>query len=157
MVRFESFGESNLLCDSLGEETLVAIFRTYNTILKDFNRLFARFGLTEPQFNILVLLAKKGNEGMVFTEIGRKMLVSRANVTGLIDRLEREGFITRNGQPNDRRTKLAMITEKGLDMLRRIIPSHCDKINQLTAALNGQEKRALVGSLTKVNQTLGKG
>ncbi len=154
MVRFESFGETNLLCDSLGEETLVAIFRTYNTIVKDFNRLFARFGLTEPQFNILVLLAKRENEGMVLSEIGRKMLVTRADVTGLIDRLERDGMITRNSQPHDRRAKLAMITEKGLGMLRRIVPLHCDKINRVTAVLDGQEKRALLDGLAKVNQGL---
>ena len=156
MVRFESFGEANLLCDSLGEEALVAIFRTYNTIIKDFNRLFARFGLTEPQFNILVLLAKRGNEGMVLSEIGKKMLVTRADVTGLIDRLEREGLIARASQPHDRRTKLAVITEKGLEIMRRIVPLHCDKINQITAALDCQEKRALLGSLAKFNQTLAK-
>ena len=120
MVRFETFSDNELVCDTMGEQSLIAIFRGYNAVLKDFNRLFARFGLTEPQFNMLLLLARQRKEGMVLGKIGDKMLVSKANITGLVDRLEREGLVVRENHAYDRRSRLAKMTEAGLDLLKKV-------------------------------------
>lgn len=154
MVRFEAFSDDALVCDSMGEQSLIAIFRSYNAVLKEFNRLFARFGLTEPQFNIMLLLARQGKEGMVLSEIGNKMLVSKANITGLIDRLEREGLVVRENHADDRRARLAKMTEAGLDLLKKVVPLHCEKINTITSALEEEEKKRLVKSLTRLSQAI---
>ena len=154
MVRFETFSDNELVCDTMGEQSLIAIFRGYNAVLKDFNRLFARFGLTEPQFNMLLLLARQRKEGMVLGKIGDKMLVSKANITGLVDRLEKLGLLARENHADDRRAKVARITEAGLDLLKKVVPLHCDKINKITSALEAEEKKRLVESLTKLCQAI---
>lgn len=152
MVRFPLFAESDLVCDTMGERSLVAIFRGYNTVMKEFSRLFSRFGLTEPQFNILLLLAREGKEGMMLSEIGQKMLVSKADITGLADRLEREGLVVRDGRLNDRRAKVAKITEKGLGVVKKVVPLHCETINRITSVLDEPEKKALVDTLGKLSR-----
>ena len=150
MVRFSSFAESDLVCDTLGEQSLVAVFRGYNAVLKEFNRLFSRFGLSEAQFNILLLLVRQGKEGMMLSDIGQRMLVSKADITGLADRLEREGLIVRDGRLDDRRAKVAKITDKGLELVKKVVPLHCETINRITSVLGEPEKKALVQTLEKL-------
>ncbi len=147
-MRFEAF-KGSLMCDALGEQALIALFRGYNAVIKEFNRLLARFDLTEPQFNILLLLAQEEG-GMALSRLGEKMLVTRSNITGLIDRLEREGLIVRDSLPSDRRATLARITEKGLGVLREAVPLLCQKINEITKVLSDEEKRGMVESLRKL-------
>ena len=153
-MRFEAF-KGSLICDTLGEQALIALFRGYNAVFRDFNRLLARFDLTEPQFNILLLLAQ--GEGMSLSKLGEKMLVTRSNITGLIDRLEREGLIVRDTIPSDRRATIARITEKGLAVLREAVPLLCKRINDITKVLSDEEKKGLVESLRKLRHGIGEG
>ncbi len=151
-MRFQAFAGS-LFCDTQGELALISVFRCYNAIFKDFTRLFAPYGLTEPQFNILILLAQT-EEGMLLSKIGEKLLVTRANVTGLVDRLERDGLIARNGLPQDRRVCVAKVTKKGLEVLRRVVPLLAQRINDATKALGEEEKKSLIESLRKIRYSI---
>lgn len=150
MLRFEAFRGTKYSCDSLGEHLLIEIFKSYGTLSREFARLFTRYGLSEPQFNILVLLAKVNPDGLLLTEIGRRMLVTKANITGLVDRLERQGLVRRMSVPEDRRTRRTYITDKGIDLLDSIFPVYCSMLNRLMALLGDDEKERLVDALGRL-------
>ena len=81
-------------------------------------RLLREHGLTDAQFNVLMLLHHQGERGrMSQIRLGRLLLVNRSNVTGLVDRMERDGLVRREDDPDDRRVNLVAITEKGMEVL----------------------------------------
>lgn len=152
MFRWEILRESGLACDTLSEKLLISIFRAYNVLSREFSRLFAKFGITEPQFNVLMLLAWQHEKGLQLSELGRRLLVTRANVTGLADRMERQGTVVRQGLPGDRRASMAKITEKGTNLLNQILPHYCEKLNQIAGHLEEGEKEALVHYLVRLRR-----
>ena len=73
-------------------------------------------GLTPPQYFILTLLAKKDRRP--FKELAELLTCSRATVTGIVDTMERKGLVGRSPHPDDRRSLLVILTEKGLALIQ---------------------------------------
>jgi MarR family transcriptional regulator, organic hydroperoxide resistance regulator len=87
--------------------------RTYikNALVKENVRV------TIAQAGILFLLKQKTGQSM--SEISQFLSVDNSTLTGLIDRLERSGFVQRNSNPGDRRSLNIDITESGLRELEK--------------------------------------
>ncbi|MFH1279406.1 MAG: MarR family transcriptional regulator [Candidatus Eisenbacteria bacterium] len=79
-------------------------------------------GLTQPQFLVLTQIAEE--EGIPLTRIGENMLVTGGNITGIIDRLEREGLVKRKRDREDRRIIRAYFTAKGKKTYQQALPSY---------------------------------
>ena len=97
---------------------VIALLRADGRLGTAFERTLVASGLTEPQFNVLMELA--ANDGRLpQCELARGLLRSPANVTALIDRMERDGLVRRTRGERDRRTVLSEITERGWEALER--------------------------------------
>ncbi len=68
--------------------------------------------VTPAQSGILFLLKRK--DGRTMTELGKALAIENATITGLIDRLERDGFVRRNKSASDRRAMNVAITPEGV-------------------------------------------
>jgi len=68
--------------------------------------------VTPAQSGILFLLKQK--DGRTMTELGRAIAIDNATITGLVDRLERDGFVRRNKSARDRRALNVSITPEGV-------------------------------------------
>ncbi len=113
--------------------------------LKGFQRRTMReAGLTPAQYFILSLLWKK--DRIPFKDLAAASLTSRPTITGIVDTLEKKGLVTREPNPDDRRSLLVSLTEKGKALrqatlaLETIFTSCCSSLNvaetqQLTALL----------------------
>jgi DNA-binding MarR family transcriptional regulator len=88
-----------LSCEMLIEQQLRSLFRT-------------TFSVTLPQFDVLSELERTG-EKMTMSELSHELMVSNGNVTGVIDRLEKNGFVTRTRAEHDRRIQYIELTPKG--------------------------------------------
>ncbi|MDA7025321.1 MarR family transcriptional regulator [Bacillus sp. CLL-7-23] len=75
---------------------------------------FQTYGITPVQFSILRELWR--TDGQLGSELGKHLRIDSATITGIIDRMERNGFIKRQSDPHDRRNKLIFLTEKGKEM-----------------------------------------
>ncbi len=73
--------------------------------------------LTVPQATVLFIL--KERDGRMMSELGKILGVDNSAMTGLIDRLEKAGFVRREAAQEDRRALLIRITPEGLDEARR--------------------------------------
>jgi MarR family 2-MHQ and catechol resistance regulon transcriptional repressor len=109
--------------------------------------------LTAAQFNALLLLRTAGAGGLLMGEIGEGLVVTKSNVTGLVDRLERQGLVAR-GRHRDRRATVVRLTDAGAQLLERTVPRHAELLAELTGCLTGKEKRTLIGLLTKLRREL---
>lgn len=78
--------------------------------------------------------------------------VTRATMTGLIDTLERDGYVKREPDPDDRRMMSVRLTPKGERFLTNFLPGHFKLISEVMAPLSESERKTLVRLLGKVQQ-----
>ncbi len=110
-------------------------------------------GLTMPGLNVLTILRKHGAGGCALNVISQLLLVSQANVTGLVDSLARKGLVVRENHATDRRVTLAKITQAGTAFLDAYLPGHYATLCGTVAGLSKREKHLLIGLLSKLRQT----
>jgi DNA-binding MarR family transcriptional regulator len=72
--------------------------------------------ITGVQTGILFLLKRKA---CTMTELSKELSIDNSAITGMVDRLERSGFATREFNPSDRRTYLISITPLGLEEIEK--------------------------------------
>jgi len=78
--------------------------------------------------------------------------VTRATMTGLIDTLERDGFVKREPDTHDRRMMSVRLTPAGEKFLIGFLPGHFKAIAALMSPLSESERKTLVGLLGKIQQ-----
>ena len=116
-------------------------------------RLRDRFGTTLPRFDLLAQLdgaEREGAAGLTMTRLSRRMMVTNANVTALVARLEAEGLVRRARSPGDRRSQTVSLTAAGRRALGAMTPEHGRWIEAMFAGLAPDEREALhrlVGTL----------
>ncbi len=103
--------------------------------------------LTAPQFGVLEILYKTGP--VPLKRLSEEMMVTGANITCVMDNLEKEGFVKRIFSKEDRRVILADLTTAGKAKIGSIMPKYSDNIAALTAVLNEHEQKELVKLLSK--------
>ena len=89
----------------------------------------AKVKITLVQAGILFLLQDKDRRAM--SELGKDLSLDNSTITGLTDRLEKEGFVRRQANPKDRRISLIHITREGIkevDQAKTIINRVNDEI-----------------------------
>ncbi|MDA8334270.1 MAG: MarR family transcriptional regulator, partial [Peptococcaceae bacterium] len=114
---------------------------------------FARYGLSWPKFNALVQLYLAGG-GLIQAELSTKVLVSSANVTGLIERLEKDDLVFREDDPSDRRVLRVYLTDKARWLMEYFLPIHTAFIGKVMSAPSNQEKEILTELLGKLKAGL---
>src|SRR5690606_23029265 len=111
-----------------------------------------QFGVTLPQFDVLSELER--SEGpLTMTQLSTELMVSNGNITGLIDRLERDGLVRRTPSKGDRRVQYIELTAKGSANFRAIARAHETWVTQLFGGLTQTELRALQALLLKARRS----
>lgn len=109
----------------------------------------AGYGITPPQFGTLAFLWKYGEMSQV--QLGEKMYKDRTTISGIIDRLEKEGLVSRCNDPDDRRIHMVYLTPRGM-MLREELEQLAElTIAEVTAMLSGEERDTLRRLLKKIH------
>ena len=140
----------SLPAEGLDAMVVLTVLHMANHLNPFINRDLRDLDLTSAQLNVLLLLQK---EPLPLSEIGRRLLVSKPNITGLIDRLERKGLIRRENT-SDRRVTIAQLTEQGHLKLTSIMPQHQIILADLTQGLNEEKKQTLIQLLNEMHQGL---
>jgi len=140
----------------LSHRALLNIYFTSSCLKKKADEFFRQFGLTDVQFNLLILLAiHSGSKGgLSQAQLSDMMLVNRANITSLIDRMEKAELVERTDAPNDRRYNIIKMTPKGKKLFAKVEPLYSKQIRQLMAVLNESEQKGLVKALGKIRKEL---
>jgi DNA-binding MarR family transcriptional regulator len=110
-------------------------------------------GFTLPQFDVLNQLARRP-DGMTFVELSRQLLVTAGNLTGIVDRLERDGLVRRTPHPADRRAVRLTLTARGTRAVRATVPQHHRVIARLMGDLSQRDLRALRALLGRLRDRL---
>lgn len=136
----------------LAHEALLNTYYTASCLRKKASEFLRPFGLTDVQFNLMMLLEYQSGpkEGLSQAQLSNMMLVNRANITSLIDRMERVNFVVRTPAPSDRRSNIIMLTGWGRKLLAKIEPLYTKEVKRIMAVLKQAEQKTLIAMLEKI-------
>jgi len=137
---------------SVNHEALLSLVRTSSLMQKLSDRFFSRFGLTDVQFNILMILKEHGSEGLSQSELGEHLIVTKSNVVGLVDRLERGGYVKRLSHPSDRRFNQIVLTPKGQKLEAKVQKTYFKEVDRMMNVLSPSEKRGVIRAMERIRQ-----
>ncbi|MCX7891230.1 MAG: MarR family transcriptional regulator [Burkholderiales bacterium] len=113
------------------------------------SELRREFDCTLPRFDLMAQL-ERHPEGLRMGELSRRLMVTGGNVTGITDQLVREGLVTREAPPDDRRAFVVRLTPAGRRSFQRMAQAHERWVIGLFGALSASERRSLYALLAKL-------
>jgi DNA-binding MarR family transcriptional regulator len=139
--------------ESPEKEAMLNIARTSDQFQNRFGKLFRSFGLTGSQHNVLRILRGEGHP-MRCDAIRRRMIQVVPAMTGLLDRLEKDGFVTRTRCEKDGRVVHVDLTAKARAVLQKIDGPLTDLYRECLGHLSRDELEQLSSLLEKARQSL---
>lgn len=133
--------------NKLDLSTLVVFTRAEHTIHKKEFQTIKEGGLTPAQFGVLEALYNKGD--LRIGEIIEKILTTSGNITVVIKNLEKEGLVKKALDPEDKRSAIISLTDKGKEVVEDILPNHIENIKDIFSVLTDEEKIVLKNILKK--------
>ena len=128
-------------------------FKLYSTSLKMtqlYKPLLSALNLTYPQYLVMVVLWEQ--EGLGIKDIAQRLQQDSGSITPLVKRLEAEGYLVRNRDPQDERNRVLTLTQAGQDLRQEGV-----RIAQAIAhacSLSHDDLLQMAGGLDKLNKTL---
>lgn len=137
--------------DSAEQEALLNILKTSDRIQNKAGKLFREYRLTSSQYNVLKILRSEAKP-LPSLEIASRMIQVVPAITGLIDRLEAQGFVERQRCDQDRRVVYVAITENGMKLLDEMDTPVNEMHKSIMGHLTEKELGTLSELLTKVRR-----
>ncbi|MBX9928493.1 MAG: MarR family transcriptional regulator [Gemmatimonadaceae bacterium] len=116
-------------------------------------RLRESFGVTLPQFDLMAQLAREP-KGLRLGELSSRLMVTGGNVTGLVTRLETEGWVRRAAVAGDRRARVVRLTPRGARAFARMAAVHERWITELFGELPRREVERLTLELRALKDSV---
>ncbi len=140
----------------LEHEAVLNIYYTATGLKKSADEFFKTLDLTDVQFNVLMLLTYQSLEqgGLSQVQLSEMMLVNRANITTLIDRMEKASLVLRTSVSDDRRTNIIKLTAKGKKAFEKAEPLYDKMIKQAMSGFNQSQQKNLMAALEKVRANI---
>ncbi len=113
-----------------------------------------RHGLLEGRFLILSLLLESNPEPLSHSQLAELSGVTKGNITGLVDALERDGHVKREESGEDRRVTPIALTPAGRRLIEKVLPDHLARIAGLMGELTPSERKSFVSLLSKVQAAI---
>lgn len=130
----------------------IKLTRAANTFQNRMRPFLDQHGLTGSQFGTLEALYHLGP--LQHNEIAEKNLRRKANITHVVDNLERDGLVRREPSEEDRRVVKVHLTEKGEKLISELFPDFVDYLTETLSVLSMEERKQLSGLLKKLGLRL---
>ena len=125
----------------------VLLHQTRDVFHKVREKEVARYGITATQCAVLFIISSLGNKATP-TMISRWLLREPHSISSILARMEKQGFIRKERNPENPAESLIILTDKGQQAYEKT--SDITLINEIFGCLSEEEKRGLVSSLMKL-------
>ena len=122
------------------------ISKVCQKLITNLQKSFAESGIGVTPIQVMLLFFLQQNNVLSLTQISQGLMLENPTVTGLIDRLEKSGYVKRSDHPNDRRVYLVHLTEKGNKVAKKALPI----VKKLNEQIKEGYSREEIGNFTKV-------
>ena len=135
---------------SLQQEAFLSILRTASELSHASDKFLREFGISQPQYNVLRILRGAGAEGLCRNEISARMVTATPDMSRLLDRMERSGWITRERGENDRRQVSTFITDSGRKLLTLMESPINQQTHRLLEGVKSSDLKMLLDVLAQI-------
>ena len=137
----------------LEDRLIFLISKVYQKLIINLQKSFSESGIEVTPIQVMLLFFLQKNDGSSLTQISQGLMLENPTVTGLIDRLEKSGYVKRSDHPNDRRVYLIHLTEKGKKVASKALPIVKRLNEQIKEGYSEEEmegfKKVLMGAFNK--------
>lgn len=120
------------------------LYRTLDAVMPRFRKIFNDFGLTEQQWRVLRVLWE--TDDVTIKDLADLTLIAAPSLVGIVDRLERDGLVTRQRSTTDRRKVNVLVTTAGSELEDRIMPRVASAYVELKQSVDAETwSQVLVG------------
>lgn len=133
---------------SKSQEVVQALREVITHVTGDASGAWMELDVTMPQMKVLMLLRENG--ALRVGVLARYLAVSTPTITGIVDRLVRQGLVRREDDPSDRRVVLNVLTPKGEQLMERLRHRSDEELLRVVSSLSAQEQADLARSLTRL-------
>jgi DNA-binding MarR family transcriptional regulator len=135
-----------------GVAAWAALLRVHAAVVPVLDReLQAACSLPLTWYDVLLELNYAPGRRLSMGELGQKAVVSRTRVSRVVDALAEAGLVTRESNPDDRRSAYATLTEAGRERFRAAAPVYLEQIGRhFTSLITADESRTIASALQKI-------
>lgn len=134
-------------------ELVLNVVRTANLLALKAGNLFRQYDLTEAQFNVLFSLKYKERD-WTQSDLGKRLVVTRASITSVLDKLEAKGLVRRSAVTGNRRIYHVCLTDRGLSLVDELEPTYRENIHKVCRNLDDDLCNLLIGHLESMRQEI---
>jgi DNA-binding MarR family transcriptional regulator len=138
--------------EELDLRTWLLLVRISTHLERRLEETLQKNGLSLPQFDILMTLSR--DEGLLQQELARRLLVTKGNICGMIDRMQACSWVERRQDPRDRRANRLYLTDAGRNVLTAAFPAHVATVRDFMAALDTSDLQLLHPILERLEEKL---
>ncbi len=147
MDKLEKLGITTRRSDEY-EGAVYSLALVYNICSNRLSEYLKRYSMSIGKFNILVVIRMRGGKaGISQVDISKHLIVTPSNMTKMIDKLEKDGFVKRNPAPEDRRINIIKATKKAEELLDQIWEGYLQELKNLMAGLNAQDRKVIASKM----------
>ncbi len=136
------------------EEAALSLLRTTEMLLQHARKTLFSDGLSQSQFNILMILQHEVEGGISQKAIGKRLITTKGNTSQHIAHLLEMGLIKRRESTQDRRRRIITLTAKGRRAVAKVEPQYREQIATVFHAMTKSELGALIHSVDKLRHNL---
>ncbi len=129
--------------------TGLAIVEFANRCWAGFEAHFARYGLSQGRFTVLMFLHHFSDTAWTPASLAHAAGVRRATMTGLLEVLEKGKWTVRRPNPDDGRSNVIRLSAGGRRRLKKMLPDHFARVAAAMAGLSAAEHKKLIELMTK--------
>ena len=138
---------------AIEDRFIFLISKVCQKLIINLQKSFSESGIEVTPIQVMLLFFLQKNDGSSLTQISQGLMLENPTVTGLIDRLEKLGYVKRSDHPNDRRVYLVHITEKGNKVANKALPIIKKLNEEIKKGYSKEEiedfKKVLMGAFNK--------
>ncbi len=135
--------------EDIRHEAVLNVVHTASVLSQKGAALFRHYDLTEAQFNVLFALKYKERE-WTQSELSKRLVVTRASVTSVLDKLEEKGLVGRDAVEGNRRIYHVNLTSKGMALVNEVEPKYRAIIHAILKGYNDDRCRELIGHMERL-------
>ena len=121
---------------ALENQFCFALYSASHAMTKTYKPMLDRLGLTYPQYLVMLVLWEQ--DGILVKDIGARLFLDSGTLTPLLKRLEANGLLSRNRDPQDERQVRIVLTQQG-----KTLRDEAQAIPAQVLCASGQEIAAL--------------
>lgn len=138
----------------LDMELVVTNIRATKMLEEMVTRGLSSYGISKAQFDVLAFIYYSEGQLSTVTEIAADKYVSKANITGITNRLLRMDLVQKNSTNKDARVNELVLTEKGNSLIETLIPIYHGVTTSVLSIFTEEQKLTLLSQLRHIEDSI---